>query len=254
MSIPTPATVDRNDVQEDAHPELIAAAKSGDAAAFDTLYRGVIGALRRWSREFPDTVDYENALAVSNLAFAEAVHDFDPRAGASFIGLLKTYVWRALTDAPRVSGEGSSVAVSVSVPERTLKRFYSILRAADYDLARGLEIAASKNMAADTFRDLYYALATEGGTVSADDESAAYLVPDPSSVEQQAEETLLLETAWKAVDDFETDVLRLAYGFSDYRPNSDGEIAEKLGYGRATIQRRRQGALSKMRVSLGLPA
>lgn len=253
MSIPTPATVDRNDVQAAAHPDLIAAAQSGDTAAADTLYRSVITNLRAWSREYSDTIDFEDALAAASLAFSEAVADFVPGKGASFLGLLRTYVTSALTDAGRQGGK-TGRGVRVSVPERTLKRFYAILRAADYDLARGLEIAASKDMATDTFRDLYYALASDDGAVTEDDEAEVYLIPDPSSVELQAEETLLLETAWKAVDDFETDVCRLAYGFSDYRPNSDGEIAEKLGYGRATIQRRRQGALSKMRVSLGLPA
>jgi len=226
------------------HDALALRAQSGDTSAAETLLGSFIAYLRSMVRNHThESADADDALSVATLAFMEAIHAFEP--GGSLVGLVTTRVRSALT-------ASNNSTVPAHVPERTLKRYFSILRRADGDPARAVEMAPQFGMARETFEEI--AAAVLGAESVAEADELGYLVSTVRSVSDMAEETLLLETAWKAVDDFETDILRLAYGFSDYRPNSDGEIAEKLGYGRATIQRRRQGALSKMRVSLGLPA
>lgn len=245
--ISAPSNIDRNDVQSDQHESLVLAAQSGDQESTETLYHSVISALRNWSRAFSATVDYDEALAVSSLAFYEAVMDFVPGDGSSFIGLLQGYVQSSLTDAGRFSGGSSGSGVQVSVPERTLKRFHAILREADYDLDKGIELARQHSMNPSTFLDIYRASADMGS-----EEDDLLAVASAESVSDLVEETVLLDAAWSSVNNIETTVCERYYGFTDYREHSDAEIAEGISFTRSKVQRTRTGALDKMRMAVGL--
>jgi DNA-directed RNA polymerase specialized sigma24 family protein len=237
--MPDSAAPTTPEIPAEQHEALVLAAQAGDMSASERLFVSVSGYLRSLVYRYTVTdADQEEAFAVASLAFAEAVREYAP--GGRFIGILRARVIRDLTDA------GSGSAFAVRVPGRTLRRFFSILKKADGDLEAGAALAPAYHMDRHTFVEIAAAVHD-----AAEMPDAAFAGPSTSDV---VEEALLLDVAWAAVDDFETDVCRLAYGFSDYTPNSDGEIAEKLGYSRPKVQRTRTGALDKMREALGLDA
>lgn len=240
-----------------------ALAQSGDSAAAERLYLSVEAYLAGLAKRYHRTVDFDEAIAEANLAFMEAVRSFDPtRPGASFLGKLTACARGALAQAGRFSGGQAGLSMAASIAPRTMTRYQQILRAAGGDVARGADLAPSMDMSRGTFLEIAGQVADsvdmDGSAVDTtdpvDDPWHARFV-DTEAVEPEAAaiETLLLETAWSAIDEFETEIVGLAYGFDDYNPCSDAEIAERLGgFSRPTIQRTRTRALGKMRVSLGL--
>ena len=149
---------------------------------------------------------------------------------------------------------------AMNVPERTLKRFYAILRKADGDPVKGADLAPRYSMTTETFSSVLTAVRStqslEGPNDDADGRSDG-----PGRLEVQVcgpdhyddvENRLLVEAAFAAVDSLEAGVCRLAYGFSDDDPLPDSEVGHRLGLSRPKVQRVRASALGKMRSAFGL--
>lgn len=241
---------------------LLADAQAGDAAATETLVRAYAPALRHglksWERaqgSLPQRSDVEDMQAEAVLAVMEAIHAFDPEKHRRLAAIAPEYVREAVS-----SAAGS--ATTFTIPERTLKRFFGILRAAEGDTTRALELAPSYEMKRETFlavldsirnTDSYDALAAAGedGEGGGRDLAAQPVYANREIVD--ADHRILAETALRAIDDgLESQVVALAYGFADYDPQSDYEIADRIGHTRSKVQRVRGGALTKMRSALGV--
>ncbi|UIW13527.1 DNA binding protein [Arthrobacter phage Lizalica] len=192
----------------------------------------------------------EDLRSLVTLGFLEAVNAYDPEVHHRLAAIITQHVREHLS-ADLVG------PVAFTVPQRTLTRFYSILRKAGGDPVKGAAIAKDHSMTVETFMDVLAAVRTVNLDIASDSEDdsamlaqweAARPVWDRSDAE---EDTVLVETAFAAVDDVEESVCRLAYGFESYGdPVPDIEIGHRLGMTRPTVQRRRSSALGKMRKAL----
>lgn len=243
--------------------EAIRAAKRGDDAATLKLLYAYACALRKVSGRYRGAGGawaggpWDSGLAADRRmaaveGFLEALYAFDldgihSRLAATVEGYVANSISTAVV-AP----------VAMNVPERTLKRFYSILRKADGDPVKGAILAPRYSMTAETFNSVLTALR---GTRSLDDPGDDAPNGGPSRIEasvcgpdyyDDVEDRLLVEAAFAAVDDLEEEVCRLAYGFSDCDPIPDSEVGYRLGLSRPKVQRVRASALGKMRDAVGV--
>lgn len=241
---------------EDAEREAIAAAKAGDNAATDKLLRAYAPVLRSAVGQYINdsataAYDGDEVRSTALLGFAQAIHDFDPEIHTRLSAIVRKTVIRTL------SNEFMTTS-SFSVPARTLQRFYGILRAAEGNVFEATALAPKFDMSKETFLAVLHAVRNVDSLdgAPADDEGHTEAIEharplwDGSATD--AEDAVLVATAFGAVDDLEADVCRLSYGFTDYEPVPDAEIGHRLGLSRQKTQRTRSGALGKMRVALGV--
>lgn len=229
----------------------VMAAKHGDQSAYEALLADFVPNLRALSRAFSDRLGRDEAEAAALLGFCEAVEAYDPDMdpeGVGVVAILSGYVREALASA-------AGVTMPFTVPDRTAKRFWGILRQAEGDPVKAAALAPSRDMATETFQSLY---ALMRGTTSLEawistereggDSFFGWSV-EAASVEDRFD----VARAFDAVGDTEATVVKAAYGFTEYRPMSDAEIAEAgLVGSRSKVQRVRTNALVKMRVALGV--
>jgi len=248
---------------------LITLAQAGDETAKLRLMRAYAPALRNGVTWFtravptiPQTADLEDVRSQAVMGLLEAIDAFDPETHDRLAALAASYIRNAVAVA-------AGPIAAFSVPERTLKRFFGILRAADGDTVRAADIAPDYEMKRETFLavlsavrnvDSYDALTAaedEHGRVTKGGQSGegsrditAFPIAHDSIAD--VEDAVLVEVAFGAMDTFERDVVRLGYGFAEYDTVPDAEIAARLGYSRPKIQRTRSGALVKARSALGV--
>ncbi|WNN93999.1 helix-turn-helix DNA binding domain protein [Arthrobacter phage Nitro] len=250
----------------EAERDAILAAKKGDETATLDLMYAYAPALRngvKWYTRAIPAVDRADGLeeihSVAVFGLLEAIAAFDADAGydrlAATIG---EYVANAVA-------EHAQAVCGLTVPSRTLKRFFSILRKAEGNVYEAAALAPKYHMTRETFLAVLsavrsesydaYAVKEEEGAASGDllgktETGGIFPVLDAYEAVNQRME---IEAAFAAVDDVEESVCRLAYGFETYGdPVPDGEIGHKLGMTRPTVQRRRASALGKMREALAV--
>lgn len=241
-------------LSQDEERETIHAAKAGDEAAKIKLAYAYAPALRNAVTRYTDVLGQEDARMAAVIALLDSVAAFDP----------DRYDRLAAVIAPALTNElGEQVASSaaVYVPSRTRARFFGILRRAEGDVHRAALLAPQYAMSRETFYAVHEAINVESVDDRQDDDRGeftgrgleAHMRPiwNAEDVYGDATDRILVEMAFGSVDDLETDICRLSYGFSSYNPVPDGQIAADLGMTRPTVQRRRAGALAKMRDSLG---
>ena len=231
----------------------VMAAKHGDAKAYEALLADFVPNLLALSRAFADRIGRDEAEAAALLGFCEAVEAYEPESdpdGVGVVAILSGYVRESLA-------ASAGVTMPFSVPDRTAKRFWGILRQAGGDPLKAAALAPERGMAEDTFRSLYALMrgtsSLEAWVASEADggESVYGWSVEAASVEDRFD----VARAFDAVDETEASVVKAAYGFTDYRPMSDAEIAEEGWAGsRSKVQRVRNAALGKMRVALGVSA
>ncbi|WVX88034.1 DNA binding protein [Arthrobacter phage TforTroy] len=261
--------VERRFESVDAEREAIAAAKLGDEDATLGLMYAYSHMLRsgvRWYTRALPSVGKGGALedvrssAVMGLLSAVQAFDFTSTHDR-LAAIAKQHIYE------HVATHAASSIAAFTVPQRTLSRFFSILREADGNVFEATALAPKYRMKTETFLavlsavrnvDSYDALtgaqdehgsATKGGQSS---EGSRDIPVKPLWEAALAEEdAVLVKAAFEAVDDVEEKVCRLAYGFETYGdPVPDIEIGHKLGMTRPTVQRRRSSALGKMRGAL----
>lgn len=246
----------------EAEREAIAKAQLGDTQATIDLIYAYAPALRRASGQYrvaggAGTTYVEDVRMAAVEGLIEAIYAFDlegphRRLAATIIGEVNDSV-------------GTSVLgpIGFSVPSRTLTRFYGILRAAEGDVTEAVRLAPAYQMKSETFLAVLDAVRnvgtldeTHGSADSASGDDDGYGRSDASPLwdgqQADAEDRILVEAAFRAVDDLEGDVVRLAYGFSDFDPVPDSEVAHRMGLSRQKAQRTRTSAIVKMRSALGV--
>lgn len=240
----------------------IASAQLGDDAATLALVLAYAPTLRKAVKPFTaatgamaQDADVEDVRMQAALGLVEAIQAFDAERHTRLAAIAKEYV------ADRVS-QAAGVTAQFNVPSRTLTRFFAIMRAASGNVYEAAALAPEYKMKRETF----FAVLSAVREVDSYDAPAGGESDDPLLVSMDAtavygrvksdsdlvEDVILVEAAFGAVDDLEEDVVRLAYGFSDYDPVPDAEIAERIGLSRQKAQRTRTGALGKMRDALGV--
>lgn len=238
--------------------EAIRDAKAGDPEATEALLRQYGPTIRATVNRAKKTLDEDEAQSVALLAFAEVLESHD----------LEDEDYPDARLAPRLTphlknrlGEAQAAAESFTIPKRTLTRFFSILRDADGDVEVARASCETKGMSPEVFDAILQARSS--GSLSdtlSDDTRDRIETATPiygSREEEEIEDRLLVEIAFRAVDDEEARIVELAYGFrgtEDYAagdPVPDAAIAPVVGLTRPTVQRRRAGALDKMRKATG---
>lgn len=263
------ADVERLDLAEER--ALIASAQAGDPAAVERLLVAYTPALRSAVSHFtrsmsahPSREALEDIRSNAVLALVEAIHAFDPERHDRLAATAPAYIRDGVSTS-------AASATAFTVPERTLKRFFGIMRTAEGDVAKAIELAPEHEMKRETFLAVLEAVrgvdsfekllddATSGygdtgtryGIAGATNDVEGVSLTSSGPI-ADAEDRILVELAFRAVDTLEKDVVGLAYGFTDYDPVPDAEIATRLGLSRQKAQRVRSGALGKMREKLGV--
>ncbi len=239
--------------------ELLQAAQSGDEAAKIEILFAYAPALRngltwftRAQASAPQAADLDDVRQSAVMGLLEAIVAFQPDTHNRLAAIASKYI----TNAVSVHSQDAS---GFTIPERTMKRFFGILRLAEGNVGEAVKLAPQHEMKAETFLavlqavrnvDGLEALQGDGDSSGSGHEVACSSIFGDSVAD--AEDAVLVEVAFSAVDDLETDVCRLSYGFADYDPVSDAEVGHRLGLSRAKAQRVRAGALGKMRQALGV--
>ncbi|CCQ44285.1 RNA polymerase sigma factor, sigma-70 family protein [Pseudarthrobacter siccitolerans] len=241
----------------EAEREAIAAAKQGDNAAMESLLRAYAFAIKSAVSRFraegaSATADEEDLRSSALLGFVEAVNTFDPDKHERLAAVVKNVLARTLR-------EEYMTPTAFSVPDRTLTRFYGILRKAEGNVYEAAALAPQFDMSRETFFAVLSAVRnvdTLDGAPNSDDELHGDLTasarPLWDGAASDAEDAILIATAFEAVNDLEEEVCRLAYGFTEYEPVPDAEIGHRLGLSRQKTQRTRSSALGKMRQALAV--
>lgn len=236
----------------DEERETIHAARAGDEAATVALLYAYAPALRSALARFRLSDDeLGDARSAAALGLLEAIQQYDPETDDRLAARIGSCLMDALSDLISDSG-------AIVIPQRTRSRFFGILRRAEGDVHKAALLAPSFNMSRETFYAVLDAVRVDNldataETETPDGEHFARAVPlwNPEDAYADAEDRILVEMAFNAVDVIETDICRKSYGFTSYSPVPDGQIAADLMMTRPTVQRRRAGALSKMRDALG---
>ncbi|GAA2230476.1 hypothetical protein N1031_07085 [Herbiconiux moechotypicola] len=237
----------------------IAKAKLGDDSATIELVYAYAAALRNAVAQYrhaggadaSDSYSSEDLRSAAVTGLIEAIQAFDPEHHERLAAVVSGYVHDSIST--NVLGP-----VAFAVPARSLKRFYGILRAAEGNVFEAAKLAPEFEMRTETFaailaavRDVSsYDSLTTSGVDDLAPEPAAYPIWESGTAD--AEDRVLVEAAFAAVDTLEADVCRLAYGFTDYEPVPDAEIGHRLGLSRQKTQRTRTSALTKMREALAV--
>jgi len=240
--------------------DLIVRAQAADDEATMTLVTAYGRALRAAVRNFGagatdghsagnHDLDLADLQSTALVGFLTLIAEHDPEQSPRLAGRVAAYLTRFLSE------EFAAVA-AFTVPTRTLRRFYGILRAYDGSASLAEEHAHEHGMTRETFLDVLAAVRGTGSldAVTADGDSPeVYATPVYTTTPVvDVEDRILTDVAFGAVDDEEERICRLSYGFTEYDPQPDAEIAHRMGLTRPTVQRKRGKALGKMRKALGV--
>lgn len=234
---------------------LIASAQAGDADAYTRLLHAYGPTLRSHAAKAAKFTDTDDARSSALLAFAEVLASHDVEYGYENGRLASRLTPHLLNVLDTTKGEALS---AFAVPSRTMKRYFGLMKAADGDVVAARALAPSSMMTVETFDSVHSAVmadSLEGLTTPDGDGPSRDFVASPVytvSPVVDVEDAILVDVAFRAVDDEEERVCRLAYGFTEYDPQPDAEVAHRMGLTRPTVQRRRTSALGKMRKALGV--
>jgi RNA polymerase sigma factor (sigma-70 family) len=241
----------------EAERAAILSAQAGDEEATISLVYAYAFALRMGVAQYrhaggAGTAEVDDLRQSALLGLLEAIHAFDPETHHRLAATIGGYI------ADAIAGSGAA-PIALAVPERTLKRFYGILREAEGDVVRGAELAPSHAMTAETFRAVLEAVRNVTSydaetTHEEDTRGASVTAGTATAVDSiaEVEDAILVANALEAIEGVEEDVVGLRYGFTEYNPLSDAEIGERLELSRQKVQRTAMSALGKMRSRLGV--
>lgn len=265
-------SIDKRFESAEEERDAIVRAAFGDQESFLALIYAYGPALRnglRWYRRAvpnPNPTDVEDVRSGAVAGLFDAIIAFDPERFDRLAATAPQYILKGVSEAAKVVSP-------FAIPSRTLSRFFGILRAAEGNVEEAAASAPDYHMSTEVFLSVLDAVrnigtmdnirgnspeaytANAGGFAEEDDWSRRQVSPLPGASQDayaDAEDRILVEVAFDAVDTLEKDVCKLAYGFTDYDPLPDAEIGARMGFSRPKIQRVRTGALDKMRSALGV--
>lgn len=230
--------------------DLIRLVQAGDDDAFWSLCAGYVRALRSVLKGFREepTLRLTEARELVLTAFAEQVATYDTEQPEKRLSYSIKRCKRALTETR------DSRALPVYVPERTMVRYRALRATAGregWDMRQMVEHSSESGLSPDTARQLAGHITSEPLEVEQHDGTA------PEYVRGSVDDADLVAIAFAAIaDDLQaTEVMQLKYGFDDptiTRRRTNGDIAEVLSCGPATVDRIHVKALSRMRQALGV--
>ncbi|WWV91889.1 hypothetical protein GMYAFLOJ_CDS0059 [Microbacterium phage phiMiGM15] len=226
---------------------LIARAQAGDFDAYNALLVQYAHGLRAMAEQeyarAAGHVDHDETRANVLLAFAEALHECQEGDRVAF----------RLPKATLRVADSHHLVGGFTIAERTRQRYMQARREAGPDGDAEAK-ARELGMTRETFlsvRDALDASSFDGILEEQGDSGmqAIGLERGYSTVEQRAD----VAKAFAAVDVITGDVIRDAYGFTEYDPIPDAEIAHRRGFSRSKVQRIRSEGLATMRKALNVP-
>lgn len=243
--------------------DAIRAAKYGEGEervnALATLWDAYQPAARAAVAMFRGQIDEEDAMQAAYVAFLEAIEASEGDKRLAFT--IQQYLRGGLSEAVTQEWDWA-------IPSRTLKRFFSILRRADGDVAEGARIAPTYAMTSETFTHiatLWLSTDSLRGSEREDTSEPNYsgvLVGAESRDEfALADDVMLARFARDSLaDPLERQIVDLTYGFVpvEYEgalipaPVRDDVIGALIGKSGRTVRRRRTDALRTMRAAIGL--
>lgn len=258
-------------IDADQEAALVHAAQTGDQDAMLDLVRQYAPAIRNTLRRMSGALDQEDAAQEAALAFFSLVQVHDPATGR-LAGRVRDYLVEGLTGAlARETGW--------AIPERTVKRYKAVDKAANGDPALAVAIAPEHDLSASAYllvRAIFKSGSIEDLTERAHDDGAAspeaapFVTGGASDAFVAVEDAILVEGLLSLLDERETAIIRFSYGF-DAIPGVDADdakegvaktreegvavandtvVARHLGLTRPTVQRARAKALATMRAAL----
>lgn len=243
----------------DVERDLIRSAQRGNRRAAEALIEAYAPALRSAVASFARTI-YQTPISVESddleqtamIALYEEILRFDLDVEGRLARVVKHAVRNALVDE-------QAAASMIPVPSSTLRRFLGFVREANGDFALAREIGATKALRPETFDRILDAVrntvSLEGYTSATEtelDEIEATSIFASAEIDEDA--VLMADVALGAMDERQTRVVRLSYGFDESEPLPDAEIAHRLGSSRSAVQRVRSAALDVAREALGVEA
>lgn len=238
----------------DKERELIAATQAGCNESCGELLTQYAPLLKKYASQAPNQVEREEVQGVLMLGFMEAVNDFDPDEHSNLAATLPQHLRRALS-------EIGVTASSFTIPSRSLSRWLSILKKADGDIYKAINLAPQFGMSRETFMAIHSALRNTN-SLDAVLSAGPYLTrslhvpteePIGESDNELVDQVFDLRGDKNDLSDREATILRYAYGWYSYGEQlTDDAVGHKLGLSRPSVQRLRQVALEKARRRLGL--
>lgn len=219
--------------------KLVERAQAGDNKAMWELMEAYKPAINhqvsKVERHYRESLD--DARQEAYLAFMLMVQNHNPEKGRIY-QRVKAELANALREASCLQNSAFHIA------PRSQRRFQTILKRAEYDPARGAEIASENGMSKDLFLTIYHSLYGR-------DELDEYGVSLYGDGMEDADSAMLVERARACLDSDEKVVVDAAYGFTHYEPMSDYEISQGLiNKSSSTVGRIRNRALTKMRLEI----
>lgn len=230
-----------------------------EAEATTTLLAAYAPTLKAAIKKAPWTADKEDLQSAVLMGFLEALNSFDPEKHSRLAAVLRESV---LSEVSKVSSSASGF----HIPQRTLSRFFHILRAVEGNVYEGLALASEYSMTPETFLTIHAALRDVSSIderLSAGDVDGAWMLitgPLQASGEVNESDSELVNMIFEEcgdshdLDPREVEVLLTAYGFDSYADQTltDDEVAEIRGLTRSTTRRIRTAGLNKARGRLGI--
>lgn len=250
-------------LDQETEREQIARAQWGDQDATIALLYAYAPVLRSLASRHAARLGVEEARSVAVSGLVEAIFAFDlARFDGRLAGIAHDYVANALH---------STATTAVAIPERIVKRYLGIMRRADNDYARALDLIAGGDvhMSRSVFLAVREALSANYLTEEEARAATASPVwaPAGSDAFTDSDDRGLARAALAACSPVQRDVAVYAYGFATGDPMSDGEVAEAISVrdlgqdavdqgqsvlSRAGVQRHRTKGVGVMREALGV--
>lgn len=236
-------------IGEDTEALLIAQAQEGSEWATLFLIRQYLPLIKK-NVNAPGGHDIEDAAQEALITVLETINSHDPDKSPRLAGRLSTSL------AGAVKAVGRAEQSQFSVPSGTLKRYNTILRAAEGNKGVALNLCKQYKMKPATFLHIHNLI----NNVAEVNEVSHF--PGGVPMDDTVEDSLLCEYAFTAVDEEEELAIRMGYGFQElhvdnqivwpegHNPLSSSLVSAAMGISTHRAKSLRSKALIKMREAL----
>lgn len=250
-------------VDEDGTEHPVYGRTSAAEAALDRLTTAFMPAILKAARG-SKAQDEDDALGTALEEFVKAVRSHDVTAKVPFSATISTILFRAMSDTDRTSD-------LIVISEAVAARYWRLLHKHEGDVAAAYEDAKAStdsHLGASTFLAVHNIIGGIGSldpiVASDEDAPARYIIAATDGHEAMIVDKAEIDYLFTLVSAEEGQIVRLAYGFVDDATEnlrvangfrlgeclSDQQISGCLPLGRATVNRRRLGALAAMKAAL----
>ncbi|MGQ3385307.1 RNA polymerase sigma factor [Glutamicibacter sp. TV12E] len=233
--------------------ELIAKTKAGDNEAAEKLLNQYRPAFEGAAYRYSPYLDQSEIDSATHAGFMEAVHKFDYTKHDSLANVIKY----ALND--ELMFEKASAEVT-RIPDRTIQRYYQILRKYDGDANKALrDWNKQHHMLKETFLNVHHTLKNSGFIEDNLIECLSIPTPEtespevPEAVKSQVTSVFEAHGDEQDLTPEEVQVLTVHFGLAGYSPSTAkgfNETADELGMSTTDTKTHYKNAISKARKRL----